>query len=206
MPVTSIRFRALALTATATAVACAAAVATPAAAASSVHFLSKSQFPQGDRWENWHQTAIKNGLQDPSHLCVEQILPESRTTYRAFYTDLDAGGVQYVVKAKDTAAAKKLVTRIKDRLPVCGERAADEMPEGEFHIVKYSHQDVEDGLSLRGLFTTGDGVESGTTLYGIGRDGRYVTVVELDQIGEKSGAPITKFTKTARTGLQQLRD
>jgi hypothetical protein len=80
------------------------------------------------------------------------------------------------------------------------------MPAGEYQVVTYPHADIEDGLSLRGVFTTGDGVEPGTALYGIGRDGRYVTVIELDQIGTRAGAPIAKFTRTAKTGLAQLRD
>lgn len=188
----------------AVALASSAFAAPPAVASSKVQFLTKSQFPQGERYENWHQTAVKDGLQDPSHFCVEEVLPESRTQFRVFYTDLDAGGVQYVVRAKSTSAAKKLVTKIKDQLPECGERWSEELPDGDYTLKKYPHQDVEDGLSMRGIYTTGDGVENGTSLFGIGRDGVFVTVVNLNQIGTESGAPLTRFTKTAKKGLSQL--
>lgn len=181
-----------------------AATAGPAAAATTVHFLTKGQWPQGDRWGDWHSKPVKDGLRDKAAFCLEGILPTSRTQYREFFSDVDAGGIQYVSKLATSTDAKALITRLRNRVPVCADRFADALTGGAAEVVVYPFVDLEEGLSRRGVFTSGTGTEFGTVLWAFGRDGRYVTVVELDQIGKKSGAPVAKFTATAKKALDQL--
>jgi hypothetical protein len=179
-----------------------------AEAATTVRFLTGGQMPQDKDFGSWEQSGINDGRVGTSDQCVRDVLPRTRTQNRTFLSDT-AEGTQFVVKAADKAAAAKLVTRIKDRIGDCAEdwenNADDADVDADVDVRSYAHQDVENGLSLRGLYVSVDDTAHGDGwLYGIGRDGRYVTVVVLSGFGGRSDAPVGRFTTTSKKALEQL--
>lgn len=131
-----------------------------------------------------------------------------------------AFGVQYIAVTKNAAAAEDLVIAIKERLKECArtEVGTPKRPRSA-EFVAYGKQKVGDELLIRGIhhkFTVlkkkRPERRQAVDLFGIGRDGRLVTVVSLTSIREDWGrsgwspAKVVKsFVPTAKAGVDKLR-
>lgn len=192
----------------------------PAAKPSTGQFLTKAQWPQGKQYGTWTQTRVTHYRHDPP-FCVEKVLPKDRTSFRTFRTAADddglpgPGATQWVVPAKSAAAAKKIVSNARDQLKKCGKAYEDANgSQSKAVLKKYASHAVKDGLSIHGLALSTSEVDpfSGdpvtypvTLLYGIGRDGKWLTVLELALLDEKF-VPDGPFTATAKKAVRKLVD
>ncbi len=177
----------------------------PAGAASSASFLSASQLPQGDEFGDWTRHSLHSGLPSPTWACIKNTLPSSKTTYRKYSSDADLadGGVggearEMVSVLNNSSDAKDVAKDVRRSIEKCADKIGEDTTWKD-----YGHHSTEDGLDVYGVFFAPPGSEYHLQMFGVGRDGRKVVVVGLSQQGRKSDAPVTRFTKTAKTALSK---
>lgn len=169
-----------------------------AAAAATPKFLSVSELPQGERFGEWKAGPVRSGVPKPQYTCVKGLIPAERTTFRKYHGEFTAEVRETVTVLKDVAAARLIAKEVMQGI----ERCADKVDEPATWK-RYASYDIEEGLTVYGVFFAPPNSEYGMQLYGVGRDGKKVVVTSLGMMGRANEAPVKKFTATAKTALRK---
>lgn len=197
-------------TATSTAFAALAAAAalaltasTTATAATAPGFINGTDLPPHPT-SPWYAGQVTQGLPEFAPLCLEDVLPAQGSWHRTFGTEFDTGAVQISVRAASTTAAAKLATTLERKVAACAADWLRTTPGGTASWEDYGKLPVEEGAHVYGVHTSIPESEPGVHLYGIGRDGSTVTVVQWGQMGNLSHAPVADFKKTTTKAVNKL--
>lgn len=132
------------------------------------------------------------------------MLPAQGSWHRTFGTEFDTGAVQISVRAASATAAAKLATTLERKVATCAADWLRTTPGGTASWEDYGKLPVEEGAHVYGVHTSIPESEPGVHLYGIGRDGSTVTVVQWGQMGNLSHAPVADFKKTTTKAVNKL--
>ncbi|WP_244176897.1 hypothetical protein [Streptomyces albus] len=166
-------------------------------------FLAADELPP-HRWSEWTAHPVARGLPDPEPFCAEGVLPEAGAAHRLFTTEFDTGATQVVVRTRSTGAAKKLAAALEKAVRGCADRVEREHPEATAVWRDYGSLDAEEGAHVLGVGTSFPESSRDAHLFGIGRDGRTVTLVAWGEMGTLDGAPVTAFRETTATAVHKL--
>jgi hypothetical protein len=199
---------ATATTFTLAAVGTAQAAGTPSAGtrAAAPAFLAPDELPPHPS-SAWYAGDVTAGLPEFPVFCLEEALPSDGASHRQFWTEMDTGAVQVAVRATTVQAARTLAAEVKASVRACADAYEEQVPGGEAEVVDYGRIDVQEGAHVYGVdIADPDGTgTSDAHLFGVGRDGRLVTVVDWGQMGNLSHAPVDDFRTTTRTAVERLR-
>ncbi|MGW6614694.1 hypothetical protein ACWGA0_14700 [Streptomyces erythrochromogenes] len=176
---------------------------TSAAAAGAPGFLTGTDLPPHPT-SPWYSGEITKGLPETAPFCLDGVLPAAGSWHRTFGTELDTGAVQVSVRSASPTAAAKLVGTLERKVAACAADWLRTTPGGTASWQDYGTLPVEEGAHLYGVHTSIPESEPGVNLYGIGRDGSTVTVVQWGQMGDLSQAPVAAFKKTTTKAVNKL--
>ncbi|MFF9056541.1 hypothetical protein ACF09Z_35975 [Streptomyces erythrochromogenes] len=176
---------------------------TSAAAAGAPGFLTGTDLPPHPT-SPWYSGEITKGLPETAPFCLDGVLPTAGSWHRTFGTELDTGAVQVSVRSASPSAAAKLVGTLERKVAACAADWLRTTPGGTASWQDYGTLPVEEGAHLYGVHTSIPESEPGVNLYGIGRDGSTVTVVQWGQMGDLSQAPVAAFKKTTTKAVNKL--
>ncbi|MFE5538047.1 hypothetical protein [Streptomyces sp. NPDC056492] len=152
----------------------------------------------------WHAGKVTKGLPETAPFCLDGVLPAAGSWHRQFGTDLDTGAVQVSVRSSSDAAAARLARSLERAVAGCAARWLREHPDGTAGSKDYGTLPVEEGAHVYGVHTSIPESEPGVHLFGIGRDGSTVTVVQWGRMGDLSDAPVAAFKRTTTTAVNRL--
>ncbi|MFI1650696.1 hypothetical protein ACH4XT_27665 [Streptomyces avidinii] len=175
---------------------------TSAAAATAPGFLAGADLPPHPT-SPWYAGAVTKGLPESPPFCLDGVLPAG-SWHRAFGTEYDTGAVQVSVRSASPAAAAKLAGTLERKVAACAADWLRTTPGGTASWRDYGTLAVEEGAHLYGVHTSIPESEPGVHLFGIGRDGSTVTVVQWGQMGDLSHAPVADFRKTTTKAVNKL--
>lgn len=147
---------------------------------------------------------VKKGLPEHPVFCLGKTLPATNVWHREFGTDVDAHALQLSVRAASEADAKKLAAALEKKVAACAADWLRKTSGGTASWKDYGKLTVEEGAHVYGVHTAVPDSEHGVNLFGIGRDGSTVTVVDWSQMGTLVDAPATAFKKTTVTAVKKL--
>ncbi|MCX5378979.1 hypothetical protein [Streptomyces sp. NBC_00091] len=201
-------FRRSSTSALATAVLAAAAALTLTASATAVAatapgFLGGADLPPHPS-SPWYPGEVTKGLPETAPFCLEGVLPAAGSWHRAFGTEFDTGAVQASVRTASAAAGAKLAATLEREVAACAADWLRATPGGTASWQDYGRLAVEEGAHVYGVDTSVPDSEPGVHLFGIGRDGSTVTVVQWSQMGHLTDAPVPAFKKTTTTAVNKL--
>ncbi|MGW6978537.1 hypothetical protein ACWGE1_03635 [Streptomyces sp. NPDC054932] len=176
---------------------------TSAAAATPPGFLGGADLPPHPT-SPWYAGAVTKGLPASAPFCLEDVLPAAGSWHRAFGTEYDTGAVQVSVRSASPSAAAKLVGTLERKVAACAADWLRTTPGGTASWQDYGTLPVEEGAHVYGVHTSVPDSEPGVHLYGIGRDGSTVTVVQWGEMGNLSHAPVAEFRKTTTRAVNKL--
>ncbi|MFJ1564974.1 hypothetical protein ACIOG8_12230 [Streptomyces erythrochromogenes] len=174
-----------------------------AAAAGAPGFLTGTDLPPHPT-SPWYSGEITKGLPETAPFCLDGVLPAAGSWHRTFGTELDTGAVQVSVRSASPSAAAKLVGTLERKVAACAADWLRTTPGGTASWQDYGTLPVEEGAHVYGVHTSIPESEPGVHLYGIGRDGSTVTVVQWGQMGDLSQAPVAAFKKTTTKAVNKL--
>ncbi|WP_328621780.1 hypothetical protein [Streptomyces sp. NBC_00354] len=166
-------------------------------------FLGAADLPP-DAGSPWHAGKVTKGLPEAAPFCLDGVLPATGTWHRRFGNDLDAGAVQISVRASSDSAAARLTRSLERQVAACAADWLREHPDGKAASKDYGTLPVEEGAHVYGVHTSIPESEPGVHLFGIGRDGSTVTVVQWGRMGDLSDAPVAAFKTTTTTAVNRL--
>ncbi|EST37618.1 hypothetical protein N566_12065 [Streptomycetaceae bacterium MP113-05] len=199
---TAVAAIALGLAATGSAKASADTSPRPAAAPA---FLAPDELPPHPS-SPWHAGEVTAGLPEFGVFCLDEVLPAEGTSHRQFWTEMDTSARQVSVRSATVKGARALATEAEESVRACAAAYEERYPGSEAELVDYGRVDVQEGAHVYGV-DTADPEGSGASdvhLFGVGRDGRTVTVVDWGQLGDLSHAPVDAFRTTTRTAVEEL--
>jgi hypothetical protein len=168
-------------------------------------FLSAGQLPPHPS-SPWYAGEVTRGLPDFPVFCLEEALPAKGAWHRQFGTEYDTWAVQVSVRTAGDGAARRLAAAAEASVRDCAADYLERYPEASAQWKDYGRLDVEEGARVYGVHTAQPESEHGIHLFGVGRDGRTVTVVAWAQMGTFEHAPVKGFRKTTRTAVDRLHD
>ncbi|WP_314174780.1 hypothetical protein [Streptomyces winkii] len=166
-------------------------------------FLAPADLPPHPS-SSWWAGTVTAGLPDPEPFCLDGALPSARSHHREFQTDLDTNATQVAVTSPSTAAAKRLAASLREAVASCAADWLRETPGGTASWEDYGGLAAGDGAHVYGVHTSVPESEPGAHLFGVGRDGKLVTVVRWGQMGDLGQAPVRDFKRTTRTAVAKL--
>lgn len=153
---------------------------------------------------DWYAGDVTRGLPETPPFCVEKTLPSAGATHRAFWTEYDTGATQIVVRTGTVDAARKLAAAAEKKIRACAADWQGDYPQGTASWRDYGALTAEDGAHVYGVHTSYPDSEPGIHLFGVGRDGRTVTVVSWGEMGGYEQAPLADFKRTTTTAVVKL--
>ncbi|GAA2630776.1 MULTISPECIES: hypothetical protein [Streptomyces] len=177
--------------------------ASTAAAATAPGFLAGTELPPHAS-SPWYAGTVTKGLPESAPFCLEGVLPAAGSWHRVFGTEYDTGAVQVSVRSASPAAAAKLAGTLERKVAACAADWLRTTPGGTASWQDYGTLPVEEGAHVYGVHTSVPDSEPGVHLYGIGRDGDTVTVVQWGEMGDLSHAPVAAFKKTTTKAVNKL--
>ncbi|MFE9008901.1 hypothetical protein ACFYOY_43490 [Streptomyces sp. NPDC007875] len=153
---------------------------------------------------DWYASDVTRGLPETAPFCVEKTLPSAGATHRTFWTEYDTSATQIVVRTGTVEAARKLAAAAEKKIQNCAEDWVRDYPEGTASGRDYGALTAEDGAHVYGVHTSYPDSEPGIHLFGVGRDGRTVTVVSWGEMGGFDQAPVADFKRTTTTAVVKL--
>ncbi|MEU9252483.1 hypothetical protein AB0D66_11635 [Streptomyces sp. NPDC048270] len=194
---------AFAALAAAAALALTASTTATATAATAPGFVNGADLPPHPG-SPWYAGQVTQGLPEFAPLCLEGVLPAQGSWHRTFGTEFDTGALQISVRAASASAAAKLAGTLERKVAACAADWLRATPGGTASWEDYGKLPVEEGAHVYGVHTSIPESEPGVHLYGIGRDGSTVTVVQWGQMGDLSHAPVADFRKTTTRAVNKL--
>lgn len=175
-----------------------------AAPRSTSGFLSGTDLPP-HQTSPWFEGDVTAGLPDLPVFCVTEVdLPEEATTHREFSTEVDAGALQLNLVAQDEEAAAELAGQMRDSVANCAADWLRDNPGGTASWRDLGSQDVGDGAHAYGVHINSAHGAQDVHLFGVGREGSTVTLVQWGQMGTFDHAPVTAFRDTVTTAVDKL--
>jgi len=165
-------------------------------------FLAPGDLPPHP--SSWSAGKVTAGLPDPEPFCLAGVLPARGAHHREFRTDLDTDATQVAVTGAGTAAAGKLARALEKRVVRCAADWLRATPGGTASWRDLGAVEAGDGAHVYGVGVSVPDSEPSVHLFGVGRDGRTVTVVRWGEMGDLDQAPVTAFTRTTRTAVGKL--
>lgn len=151
----------------------------------------------------WFAGRITAGLPEFGPFCVEDALKtQKQIWHRQFGTEFDTNGSQVVVRLDSEEDAVAFLDVLSHGAALCAEDWLQGFPEGKSDSEDYGAPSPN--THVYGVYTSVPESEDGAHLYGIGRDGVYVTVVAWSQMGNLSDAPVQAFERTILTAVEKL--
>ncbi|MET9321346.1 hypothetical protein ABZX75_14340 [Streptomyces sp. NPDC003038] len=176
---------------------------TTATAATAPGFINGTDLPPHPT-SPWYADAITQGLPESTPFCLEDVLPTTGSWHRRFGTEFDTGAVQVSVRSSSASAAARLADALEREVAACAADWLRATPGGTASWQDYGALAVEEGAHVYGVHTSIPDSEPGVHLYGIGRDGSTVTVVQWGEMGNLSHAPVAGFKKTTTRAVNKL--
>lgn len=165
-------------------------------------FLTGTDMPKHPS-SAWFAGKVTAGMPEFGPFCVEDALKtQKQLWHRQFGTEFDTNGSQVVVKTASVADAEAFLDVLAHGAALCAEDWLQGFPEGKSDSKDYGAPSAN--THVYGVYTSVPESEDGVHLYGIGRDGVYVTVVAWSQMGNLSDAPVKAFEKTLLTAVDKL--
>lgn len=151
----------------------------------------------------WFAGKVTAGQPEFGPFCVEDALKtQQRLWHRQFGTEFDTNGSQVVVRLDSVADAEAFMDVLSHGAALCAENWVSGFPEGTSDSEDYGAPSAT--THVYGVYTSVPESEDGAHLYGIGRDGALVTVVQWSQMGNLDDAPVEAFRTTITTAVQKL--
>jgi hypothetical protein len=151
----------------------------------------------------WWAGEVTAGLPEEP-FCLDGALRAARSHHRAFHTDLDTNATQIAVTSPSNAAASRLAASLRASVAACAADWLRETPGGTASWEDYGGLAVGGGAHVYGVHVSIPDSEPSVHLFGVGRDGKAVTVVRWGQMGDLGQAPVGDFKRTTRTAVQKL--
>lgn len=167
-------------------------------------FLDAADLPPHGS-SDWVAGDIVRGLPEHPTFCTWEALGQGTSWHREYHTEFDTHANQITVRAKSESAATQLESDLAAAVTDCAPDWLRENPGGTASWQYYGPTSGGDSAVVYGVHTSIPDSEPGVHLYGIGRDGRVVTVVQWGQMGNLSDAPVSEFTGTTTTAVENLR-
>ncbi|MEU9161150.1 hypothetical protein AB0D29_12875 [Streptomyces sp. NPDC048424] len=152
----------------------------------------------------WYPGKITKGLPEFAPFCLDGVLPAAGSWHRTFGTEFDTGAVQVSVRSASPSAAAQLVGTLERKVAACAADWLRTTPGGTASWDDYGTLPVEEGAHVYGVHVSIPESEPGVHLFGIGRDGSTVTVVQWGQMGDLSQAPVADFKQTTTKAVNKL--
>lgn len=152
----------------------------------------------------WWAGKVTAGLPDPEPFCLEGALPAGKSHHRQFHTDFDTNATQVGVTASSTTTASRLAASLRQAVAACAADWLRETPGGTASWEDYGGLAVGNGAHVYGVHSSVPDSEPGVHLFGVGRDGRTVTVVRWGEMGNLGHAPVGDFKRTTTTAVGKL--
>ncbi|UCM87096.1 hypothetical protein [Streptomyces marincola] len=187
------------------AAACALAVAFPAGAQAAVPpgaFLTGDELPEHP--SGWWALGVEAGLPEDPVFCFEDELPAEGASHQRYRTDLDAEALQVVVEAEDEASAAALAGALEAAAAACAADWLRENPGSAAAWDDYGTVEGADGGHVFGVYVAPPQAGMSVSLFGVGRDGTRVTLVDWGQMGTLQDAPVEEFAGTLGSALGRL--
>ncbi|OEV10861.1 hypothetical protein [Streptomyces nanshensis] len=166
-------------------------------------FLAAADLPPHAS-SGWSAGKVTAGLPDPEPFCAEGALPADGSRYREFHTDLDTDATQVAVVSKNETAAARLAAALRASVAACAADWLRETPGGTASWEDYGGLAAGDGAHVYGVHVSIPESEPNVHLFGVGRDGRTVTLVRWGEMGDLGRAPVADFQRTTRTAVAKL--
>ncbi|MFD3695943.1 hypothetical protein ACFWUZ_07250 [Streptomyces sp. NPDC058646] len=176
---------------------------TTATAATAPGFVNGTDLPPHPG-SPWFAGKVTKGLPESAPFCLEGVLPAAGSWHRQFGTEFDTGAVQVSVRSASASAAAKLVGTLERKVAACAADWLRATPGGTASWQDYGTLSVEEGAHVYGVHASIPESEPSVHLFGIGRDGATVTVVQWGQMGDLSHAPVADFKKTTTKAVNKL--
>ncbi|MFE0632984.1 hypothetical protein ACFW3D_39355 [Streptomyces sp. NPDC058864] len=174
-----------------------------AAAPTAPRFLAPKELPPY-ALSPWYTDPVQSGLPEGGVACALRGLPRKGVSHRSFWTELDTNAQQVTFTTKNTKAARDLAAKLRKSVRGCVARFLEQNPGSQADWKDFGSLAVEEGAHVYGVHVAPPESEHNVRLYGIGRDGRTVTVVEWGRMGTLDGVPLKAFKKTTRTAVNKL--
>ncbi|MEU9374715.1 hypothetical protein AB0D94_13215 [Streptomyces sp. NPDC048255] len=176
---------------------------TTATAATAPGFLNGTDLPPHPT-SPWYAGEVTKGLPEFAPFCLDGVLPASGSWHRQFGTEFDTGAVQVSVRSASASAATKLAGTLERKVAACAADWLRTNPGGTASWQDYGTLPVEEGAHVYAVHVSIPESEPSVHLFGIGRDGSTVTVVQWGQMGNLSHAPVGDFKKTTTKAVNKL--
>ncbi|GGZ65760.1 hypothetical protein [Streptomyces subrutilus] len=176
---------------------------TAAPAATAPGFVTGADLPQ-QSGNPWSTGKVVKGLPETVPFCLTGALPAAGSWHRDFVTELDTRAGQISVRTASDAAAARLVTALERKAAACAADWLRTNPGGTASWQDYGPLPVEEGAHVYGTHVSVPDSEPSVHLYGIGRDGSTVTVVDWSRMGHLTDAPVAGFKKTTTKAVNRL--
>ncbi len=190
------------------AAACVVAVAVPAGAQPAPADVPPAAFLTGDELPahetGWYSSGAVAGLPELPVFCFEDQLPAEGSWHQPYWTEYDTGALQVIVETDDEAAAEELVATLSEAAADCAADWLRENPGAGAAWDDYGSVEGADGGHVYGVHTAPPEAGLGVRLFGVGRDGTRVTLVDWGQMGTLADAPVEEFGATLVTALGKL--
>ncbi|WP_103528632.1 hypothetical protein [Streptomyces sp. SM12] len=167
-------------------------------------FLEPSELP-ADEHTTWFAGDATAGLPDLPVFCFEGLLPEDGAWHRDFATDLDTGARQVVIDAGDSGDAAELAGTLEEAAADC---AAGWLRDEPGAVAGWDDHgpvtDAGDSAHVYAVYTAPPEAGTNIALFGVGRTGDVVTLVQWGQMGSLGDAPAGDFADSLATALDRL--
>ncbi|RKN05408.1 hypothetical protein D7319_25280 [Streptomyces radicis] len=165
-------------------------------------FLDGGEMPPHP--DGWYAYGPVEGLPEYPVFCFEDELPAEGASHTSFWTELDTNGLQVIVETDDEDEAAELATALEAAAADCAADWLRENPGSTAAWDDYGSIVAADGGHIYGVHTAPPQGGHGVRLFGVGRDGTRVTLVDWGQMGDLEDAPIGDFSTTLAAALGKL--
>lgn len=150
----------------------------------------------------WSAGEVTRGLPEFDPFCLEGVLPADSSWHREFGTEFDTHAGQVAVRAASEDAAIELARELAEAVASC---AADWLRENSGGTASWQdYGPAGERAHVVGVHTALPDSGTSVHLFGVGRDGTLVTVVDWAQMGNLDDAPVPAFTRTITTAVNKL--
>ncbi len=153
--------------------------------------------------------SVKRGAPKARALsCLAGAVPDGDATWHRHFSAESRFVVQVVVRESSEARAAELASRLKRAITRCGAEFLAEYPDGFADVDRSSKIRAGDGgRAYRVALALKDDPHGRTAdLFGVGRDGRIVTAVLLDEaLGYPADTSLSPAKRTTATAIRKLR-
>ncbi|KAF4406345.1 MULTISPECIES: hypothetical protein [Streptomyces] len=177
--------------------------AAPAGPGAAPAFLEAGELPPHAS-SPWTAHPVTAGLPEAVPFCVAGQLPRKGSSHRLFTTELETNATQVVVETATPRRAARLAAALEEAVRGCADRVEAGYPEATASWKDLGGVDAGDGAHVYGVETAFPESARDVHLYGVGRDGDTVTLVDWGEFGTVNTSPVADFRETTATAVTKL--